>query len=145
MAEIGDLLSEIELDGIREDVKPIFVDEIHVWRVTSLGTLNEATSLYENPVTETIYQGPAQLTPIRSRRDKFDEIGGGSIFTRQYRLSVPFDAGLADPLEGVQIRDRASITVSRDEQAIGREMEVRDVVVSSNIGYRQITLHDFKE
>ena len=145
MATIGDLLSVIELEGIREDVKPIFVDEIHVWRQTSIGTLNEATSLHENPTTLTIYLGPAQLTPIRSRRDKFDEIGGGSVFTRQYRLSVPYTAGLADPLEGIQIRDRASITISRDPQAIGREMEVRDVVVSSNIGYRQVTLHDFRE
>lgn len=145
MAEFGDVVSTLELDGVREDVKIIFKDTVLIYRVTDIGTLNEATSLYENPTTLTLYDGPGQLTPIRSRRDKFDVIGEGAVFTRQYRLSVPYEAGLADPLEGVQIRDLIQMTVSNDPQLVDRIMEVRDVTTSTNIGYRQITVHDFRE
>ena len=141
----GTVLSEVELDGIRDDVEIIFTDEVRVFRVTSKGTLNTATSVFENPTSIVIYEGPGQVTPIRSRRDKFDVIGEGAIFTRQYRLSVPWTAGLVDPLKGAQIRDSVVTFASQDPQLIGREFEVRDVTTSTNIGYRQITVHDFRE
>lgn len=141
----GTVLSEIELDGIRGDVEIIFTDTVRFYRVTSLGTLNTTTSEFESPVSEVIYEGPGQVTPIRSRRDKFDVLGEGAIFTRQYRISIPWEAGLVDPLEGVQIRDHAVTLVSRDPQLVGRVFEVRDATTSTNIGYRQITVHDFRE
>jgi hypothetical protein len=141
----GTVLSEIELDGIRDDVEIIFTDEVRFYRPTSLGTLNTATSQFENSTSGLIYEGPGQVTPIRSRRDKFDVIGEGTIFTRQYRISIPWEAGLVDPLQGVQIRDRAVTLTSRDPQLVGRIFEVRDATTSTNIGYRQITVHDFRE
>lgn len=74
-----------------------------------------------------------------SRRDRFDELGEGLVFTRQYRVNVPYTE------IDIQIRDRFTILTGTDAQLIGREMEVRDVVVGTNMGYRRIMVHDFRE
>ena len=76
---------------------------------------------------------------FESRRDRFDEFGQGLIFTRQYRIVLPH------PADGIQIRDIWTTTSSDDTQLIGREMEVRDVMVGTIVGYRSLTVHDFRE
>ncbi len=86
-----------------------------------------------------IFTGKCSIYPIKSRRDRFDEFGHGLIFTRQYRIVLPHTA------DNVQIRDLWTATSSDDPQLIGRELEIRDVIVSTILGYRSLTVHDFRE
>lgn len=133
-------VTDEELAGIRADAnQQLFKDAGRIERITSLGTLNKATAHFEGEVRELIYEGPCSLYPIMSRRDRFDEFGQGLIFTRQYRLVLPWT------VDDAQIRDRFIATKSDDPQMIGRELEVRDVVVSTILGYRRLTLHDSRE
>lgn len=132
------LLTDAELDGIRIDVEEQFEDEVLITRITQQAEYRRnAPDIPE--VRATIYAGRAAIQPHMSRRDRFDEFGQGLIFTRQYRLKIPWDAPLP------QIRDRVVMTVSRDPELVGREMEVRDPVVGTNVGYRRVTVHDSVE
>ena len=131
-----DYLTTDELTGIRTDVAELFVDTGTVERITSLGTLNESTGQYTGETRDSIYSGPCSIYPIEARRDRFDEFGQGLVFTKQYRVVLPHTS------IDVQQRDRFTITTSDDPQLVGREMEVRDVLVSSLLGYRRLTVQD---
>ena len=135
----GELLTDLELAGIRADVAGIFEDECEITRETSPGTLNHATAQYDSPTVVAVYSGECSIYPIESRRDRFDEFGQGLVYTRQYRVVLPYT------VDNVQIRDEFVITASDDPQLIGRPMEVRDVLVSTNVGYRRLTVQDTRE
>ncbi len=141
---LDELISTSELAGIRSDAKQLFVDACIVERLPTSKTdsnrevVRGTGQLVEEP-RELIFTGKCSIYPIKSRRDRFDEFGHGLIFTRQYRVVLPFDA------DKVQIRDVVIVTSSDDTQLIGREMEVRDVIVSTILGYRSLTTHDFRE
>lgn len=135
----SELLSQAEIDGIREDARQtVEVDEGVVERITEQGGL--LPNGFREPDTRAvIYNGPCAVYPILSRRDRFDELAEGLVFTRQYRVDLPWS------VDDVQIRDRFHVTVSRDLQLMDREFEVRDVVVETNVGLRRLTVHDFRE
>ena len=134
-----ELLTDEELAGIRVDAQTVInVDECIVERIVSEGTLLPNGFIVKDPRLN-IYTGPCAVYPLLSRRDRFDEIAEGLIFTRQYRVDLPWDE--AD----VQIRDRFKVTTTNDPQLLNREMEVRDVVVETNIAIRRLTVHDFRE
>lgn len=135
----GELLTARELAGIRLDVAGFFEDQCTITRTTDEGTLNHATALYDTPTVVNIYTGSCSIYPIESRRDRFDEFGQGLVYTRQYRVVLPWTE------EDVQIRDDFLITASDDPQLIGRPMEVRDVLVATNLGYRRLTVQDVRE
>ena len=132
-------INDLELSGVREDVEQVFKDEGKVERITSIGTLDHSTAELIEETRVLIYEGRCSLYPIVARRDRFDEFGQGLVFTRQYRLVLPYT------VDNVQIRDRFTLTVSNDPQGIGREMEVRDVMVSTLLGFRRITVQDTTE
>lgn len=135
-----DLITPSELAGLREDVEQLFSYEGRVTRDKGPGTLNPDTSQYENPPDpELIYSGPYFLSPIISRRDRFDEFGQGLIFTRQYRVILPWDEA------EIQVRDEFVAITSDDPQLVDRVMLVRDVMVGSHLGYRRLTVQDVKE
>jgi hypothetical protein len=135
----NELLTDLELAGIRADVAGFFVDTCTITRVTEEGALNHATAQFAAPTTITVYSGACSIYPIESRRDRFDEFGQGLVYTRQYRVVLPWTE------DDVQIRDDFVATVSDDPQLIGRPMEVRDVIVSTNLGYRRLTVQDTRE
>lgn len=132
-------ISDLELAYIRDDAAQLFKDVGVIERITTLGVLDHDTAEFVGEVRATIYDGPCSIYPIESRRDRFDEFGQGLIFTRQYRVSLPWDE------EDIQIRDLFHLTISNDPQAINREMEVRDVFVSTLLGYRRLTVQDTVE
>jgi hypothetical protein len=136
---VAELLTQGELDGIRVDVDQIFEDVGKIERITSPGVLDHETALYTGEVRALIYSGPCLIAPIISRRDRFDEFGQGLVFTRQYRVDIPWD------IDDVQIRDLFTSLSSSDPQVIGREMLVRDVLVGTNVGYRRLTVQDTRE
>ena len=141
---LDELISTSELAGIRQDAKQLLVDACIVERLPTSKTdanrevVRGTGQLIEEP-RDLIFTGKCSVYPIKSRRDRFDEFGHGLIFTRQYRVVLPFDA------DSVQIRDLVTVTSSDDAQLVGREMEVRDVIVSTILGYRSLTTHDFRE
>lgn len=135
-----ELIDDIELEGIRADLEVAFEETCSFYReqpsipsdVDIDGTLITAR--------DTIYSDvPAALYPILSRRDRFDEFGGSTIFTRQYRVQVAWH------FVDVQIRDIVIFTDTADPRALGREFLVRDVVEQTNIGMRLITVQDSSE
>lgn len=134
-----ELLTDIELAGIRADVAQLFEDACTIERVTSLGTLNHSTGEYTGETRDLIYSGVCFIKPIISRRDRFDEVGQGLVFTRQYRVGLPHI------VDTVQIRDLFTTTSSRDTQLVGRELMTRDVLVGTNVGYRRLTVQDTRE
>ena len=134
-----ELISSLEVTGIRLDAVQLFHDTCKVERITDIGTLNTSTAELESEVRSTIYTGECSLWPIMSRRDRFDEFGQGLIFTRQYRVTLPYTS------DDIQQRDRFTLLTGDDTQAVGREMEVRDVVVSTILGYRRLTVQDTRE
>lgn len=135
-----ELLTDEELAGLRVDVDTVInVDECVITRpVDQEGTLLPNSFIVKDPELS-IYTGPCAIYPLLSRRDRFDEIAEGLVFTRQYRVDLPWT--VAD----VQIRDRFKVTVTNDPQLLNRLMEVRDVVVETNIAIRRLTVHDFRE
>lgn len=134
-----ELISQLELDGIRIDTTPLFVDLCTIVRPTGPPLFDPVNEDVEPETTVPIYSGVCSIYPIESRRDRFDEFGQGLIFTRQYRVVLPWD------VDDIQIRDRVTITQSQDPQLENRPMEVRDVFVSTNLGYRRLTVHDTAE
>lgn len=133
------LLTDIELAGIRADVQQFFEDTCTIERITSLGTLDHATGEFSGEVRDLIYTGVCFIKPIISRRDRFDEVGQGLVFTRQYRVGLPYT------VDDIQIRDLFTSLTSRDTQVVGRELMVRDVLIGSNLGYRRLTVQDVVE
>lgn len=136
---MSELLTDTELVGIRADVDQLFEEVGKIERITSIGTLSHSTALYTGETRDLIYQGPCSIYPIISRRDRFDEVGQGLVFTRQYRVQVPYT------VDDVQIRDVFTLLTSADSQAVGREMLVRDVLIGTNLGYRRLTVQDTQE
>ena len=141
---LNELISASELAGIRADAMQLFVDAATIERqptskLDSTREVERGTGQLIDDPRELVYTGQVSIYPIKSRRDRFDEFGQGLIFTRQYRVVLPYTA------DGVQIRDIFTTTSSDDTQLIGREMEVRDVIVSTILGYRSLTVHDFRE
>lgn len=135
-----DLITPNELAGLRTDVDQIFSYECNITRDQGEGDLNENTSEYDNkPDDLVLYNGPYFLSPIISRRDRFDEFGEGLIFTRQYRVAIPYT------VDNIQIRDLFVAVTSDDPQLVGRPMLVRDVLVATHLGYRRLTVQDTRE
>ncbi len=141
---LDELISTSELAGIRLDAEQLFVDACIIERrptskTDSTREVERGTGQLIDDPRELLYTGKCSIYPIKSRRDRFDEFGQGLIFTRQYRIVLPHTA------DDIQIRDLWTATSSDDTQLVGREMEVRDVIVSTILGYRSLTVHDFRE
>ena len=136
-----ELISDLELAGVRADVEHLFVDAgtIHRPDPDQKGDFNPETGEVTAAVENLIYTGRMSIWPISARRDNQDELGEGLIFIRQYRVNIPWDAA------EILIRDIVRITTTADPRLIGRPMEVRDVFVSTNVGYRRLTVHDVRE
>lgn len=137
----NELISDLEVDGVRVDVEQLFEDvgTIHRPDPDQKGDFDPDTGDVTAPVEDLIYSGRLFAYPISARRDTVDEQGEGLIYVRQYRIGLPWDS------PEVQLRDKVRITESRDPDLIGRPMEVRDVYVSTNVGYRRLTVHDVGE
>lgn len=135
-----DLLTPSELAGLRTDVEQIFSYECNIFKDEGLGVLNTSTGEYDaQPADSVLYNGPYLLKPIISRRDRFDEFGEGLVFTRQYRVVIPYTES------DIKIRNVFQAVTSDDPQLVGRPMLVRDVMVGTHVGYRRLTVQDTKE
>lgn len=141
------LLTPRELNRLRHDHAQEFRDRCVIFRPISPGTYDQATAKYFNPVVEILYDHlttpglgrKCAISPIKSRRDRFDEVAEGLVFSRQYRLVVPWY------IDNIQIRDRVRIVSSADPQMVERIFEFRDVMVQTLLGIRELTVHDFRE
>lgn len=138
---LHELISDLEVTGVREDVRQLFVDEgtIHRPDSSQRGDFDPDTAEITSPVETLVYSGLMSIYPMEARRDTVDELGQGLIYIRQYRILLPWDA------PEVQIRDMLRATTSRDPKLVGRPMEVRDVFTGTNVGYRRLTVHDVGE
>lgn len=131
-------ISDLELVGMRLDVEEFFEDEGIFERITNKGTVQPNGTLL-GEIRIPIYEGRCTVDPVLSRRDRFDAIGEGLTFTRQYQVDIPWDA------PQIQIRDIFTATQSRDPRLIGRPMEVRDPIVETDLAVRRIGVHDTAE
>jgi hypothetical protein len=131
-------LDAIALAGMRTDMEAEMTDTIVIERIDDgdRGTVNRATGELSGEVRLPIYDGIGDISPIRSRRDRFDAFGESLIFTRQYRIKLPYDA------PQILVGDLASVTSSEDSDVLGREFEVRDVQYETDNTARIVTVHD---
>ena len=148
---MANIEAQIELDGLREDFENLLgiydygggVDDIDaaktqvvISRITDRGDMNETTGQYDNPVTSTIYTGPAHISPVTYRRDR-QEIGGAeAVRIRQYRAVVPWDSG------DVWIDDRMTVAMSQDPQMVDKVFDISDVLYESEMAARRLSLTD---
>ena len=148
---MSNILDQIELDGLRADffemlgmhldTNGVFVDDdaktsVIVTRITDMGAMDPNTGLYPNPVSSTIYTGPAHVSPVTFRRDR-QEIGGmEAVRIRQYRAILPWDSG------DIWIDDLMTVSDTQDPQMIGKTFEISDVLYESELGVRRISLTD---
>jgi hypothetical protein len=148
---MANIIDEYELAGLREDFDNLLgkydfgggTDDIDraktlvsITRVTSKGTLNETTGLYEGATSDVIYTGPAHFSPVTFRRDR-QEIGGQTaIRIRQYRAVLPWDSG------DIHLNDLFTVNFTTDPELDGRTFDVTDVMYESELSARRITLTD---
>lgn len=78
---------------------------------------DENTGEYTNPTTQ-VYSGKCNLTPYSGAGEIDEAIGGESVVTRNYRLTLPYTAGNI-PKEAV-----VTMTVSEDSALVGRTFRV---------------------
>ena len=134
-----ELITDLEMEGIRLDADQLFEDTLTIHSPTTAGGFNPDNWSITPGTNTLIYQGPGSAYPMSARRDRFDVQAEGLIFLRQYRIIIPWTE------DEIRLRDIVTVTDSRDPQIIGRPLEVRDVFVSTNVGYRRITAHDPNE
>lgn len=137
---INEQISPLELAGIRADAEQVFAITCDIdRRVKRQPSDVAADASMPQPVTNLYTDIRCSIYPIMSRRDRFDEFGQSLIFTRQYRLDLPYDT------DNIRIRDLVTVKTSTDSRMLGRVFEVRDVVESTHLGYRRATLQDAGE
>jgi hypothetical protein len=135
-----ELISGLELDGIREDTEQIYTGECMIQRRNPVIPDDVAADGSLNVTRSTLYTDiPCTLAPIMSRRDRFDEFGQALIFTRQYRIRVHWS------IENLRIRDLVTITAADDPAALDRLFEIRDVILSDDNSTRILTVQDSEE
>lgn len=136
-------LTQLELDGIRTDQEAQLDATCMIWRVHSEGTISKVDATLSSPVQVTIYTGVCYVTPIVARRDRFDVHGEQQIYQNQYRVLLPYDAGL--PNYSIRIGDFIRITASQDPDFLLKDMTVKDVLLVSDISLRRLTTIDIDE
>jgi hypothetical protein len=136
-------LSQIELNGLRVDQEAELDSTCLIWRVTDEGTISKVDATLSSPAQTTIYNGPCYCAPIVSRRDRFDVHGEQQIYQNQNRILVPWDAG--QPTYSIKIGDFIRITVSEDDDFLLKDMEIKDVLLVSDISLRRLTAIDIRE
>ncbi len=147
---MSDLLTNIELDGLRRDIDEMLGLEqlgpgegakttIKVTRVLQAdqGPLDPVTGKYTTAAPQTIIAStPAHIGPITFRRNRAEFVGGILIRVRQYRCIVRWDVG------DILVGDFVEVLTSEDPDFIGRVMEVGDVLYESELAGRRLTLVD---
>lgn len=135
-----EMISGLELDGLRLDAEQLFTSTITIQRRNPVDHDDVAADGSLNVTRTTLYTDiRSTLSPVMSRRDRFDEFGQALIFTRQYRIKVPWS------VENLRIRDLVIVTDSADPAALGREFEIRDVILSDDNTVRILTVQDSEE
>lgn len=132
-------LTDIELDWIRVDQTAELDAQGLIYRITDPGTISKVTGLFTGPSSVTIYSGLISVTPIVSRRDRFDVHGEQQIYQNQYRVLLPYDA------DGIHIGDFLQVTSSEDPDFVTKEMEIKDVLLVTDISLRRLTAIDISE
>lgn len=143
---MANIINDIELAAVREDMKHLIGfgyddDEsqaqvtVNIKRETALGAINTTTLLY-SPSYTTIYEGPAIVAPIIYRRERTETAGQEAVRIRNYRVTVPWDAG------DIHRHDIVTPLTAKDPNMVGREFNVVDVIYTTNQGARRITVQD---
>lgn len=136
-------LTSWELDGIRLDQEDQLDAICMIWRVHSEGDVSKIDATLSSEAQITIFTGPCFCAPIVSRRDRFDIHGEQQIYQNQYRILLPYDAGLPD--FSIRVGDFIRITVSEDPDFLLKDMTVKDVLLVSDISLRRLTAIDIEE
>ena len=147
---MSDILDELEIAGARLDFEQSLgiIQEgdletisaagtlVLVRRVRDRGPLHPVTDLYDSPTIDTIFDGPAHISPVTFRRDRQEIAGAEAVRIRQYRMILPWDSG------DIHIDDFAVVVMSQDPEMGGRTFDVTDVMYESELVVRRISLTD---
>jgi len=143
---MSDLITALELDGLRDDFAELLGidDEVYydttgtITRVVESGqTIDPVTLKYtsgSSPVV--VYSGAMFVGPVVFRRDRTETAGGEAQRIRQYRGLLPWDSG------DIHIDDLLRIDTSSDPYFVGKVLIVSDVFYETHVAGRRITLTD---
>lgn len=142
------LLTQQELDGIREDAKLLIgissdgadngKTRVTIERPDKDATFNEVTLLYDLD-HELIYDGAAIVFPVVFRRSRQERVVEEDSRVRVYRCLLPWDVG------DLWLDDIVTITESTDVEFVGRVLRVIDVMYESEQGLRRIDTVDVED
>ncbi len=148
---MANMIDEFELAGLREDFFNSLgiVDKggaeysitdaktlVSITRIVDRGPLNATTKKYDSPTITTIYAGPGSISPVTYRRDRQEVGGGESVRIRQYRGSVPWDAG------DIWIDDLYTVNFCEDPDIVGKTFNISDVLYETELAIRRLSLLD---
>ena len=148
---MSDLINRFQLDQLRTTLNSMLGinDEggnelsiegaktlITIRRVLDRGVINPTTKKYDAPVTEIVYTGPGDISPVTYRRDRQEQGGAESVRIRQYRGVVPWDA------DDIHLDDYLIVNFSTDPEMVGKILDITDVLYESELAVRRISLVD---
>lgn len=142
---MADLITSLELDGLRQDFLELLgVDDQTdldttgtFYRVlTSTGGIDPNTLQYSSATKITVHSGALHVGPVVFRRDRTETAGGEAQRIRQYRALLPWN------VPDILIDDYWRCDSASDPHFPGRVFRVTDVMYSSHLSARQVTLTD---
>lgn len=142
---MSDILTGVELDGLRQDFDEMLGDMLGTAKTTiaitrttgaTLGAINTTTLQYDAASPSVIYTGEAYISPVVYRRDRQEFVGGNILTIRQYRVLLPWDSG------DIKLDDVVTIVSCSDPNFVNKTLTVIDVMYESELGARRITVLD---
>lgn len=129
------MISEDELDLLREDMAATMQDECLVTRPGARGAFDADTGTYAPSAGSTIYEGACRVAQL-DIQDRAVIFGDQSVDLVAYVAHLPYDA------PELRKDDLFTVTTSNDEQLMEKSLEVHSVKFGSLNAERKVILEE---
>lgn len=126
-----------ELAQLRADQEAELPDTCKITRAAAPGVFNETTGAYAGGAPTTIYEGACRVTPLPVQ-DRAVLFGERAVDLMTYRGTFPHDA------PEFEKDDVVEVTVSADDQLVGRHLEVHGYEVTTLQTARRVLLQEVR-
>jgi hypothetical protein len=131
------LLTEGELEQLRADEADLLPDTCTVTRASGEPVFDANTGTYTAPDPTTIYTGACRIAPL-SVQDRAVLFGERAVDLVAYQGTFPYDAPV------FQKDDVLEVTLSADDQLVGRHLEIHGYEVKSLQTKRRVLLQEVR-
>jgi hypothetical protein len=131
------ILTEGELEQLRADEADLLPDTCTVTRASGEPVFDANTGTYTAPDPTTIYTGACRIAPL-SVQDRAVLFGERAVDLVAYQGTFPYDAPV------FQKDDVLEVTLSADDQLVGRHLEIHGYEVKSLQTKRRVLLQEVR-